>query len=525
MRKQVLLIASLGLVSTMLVGCGKGGKDENTISIRNLYISSYLGGDQYIKELEDKFEVKFELSSYTYSQWTQQVNGAIMGGNLTDVFHANIDSYNFASTYKFWAEDGVTKALPDNLSKWPNVKKLIDNTTNISSLKIGGKLYGIPIAKNTTDFSTSYSPFTYIYRRDWAKKWNVYQEDDVYTWDQFTNLLETFRVNFAADDKFSSCYPLADVPWGFPSITNFYKQVPHCFATDANGKYVNNYTTDAYIEGLDASKQFMLNGWYYPDQNSAIEETVRQDYCSNKFGVFYENLSYENYYKIKNLLKASNSTDANFNIDDATAIMKIKGPDGNVHLEGTDNWFSMTLFDANISDSKLEKILDIYDYLLSEEGTTLAVYGIEGFDYQIVDGKIELIEENWDRTDDGSYAPKPNGAKYLRYCVSLGYDLLSKDPLTDKASVTYLNTWDTSMRTALAANKLTVLIEKAEVRWLTTPNKSDFSGRLRENALGNVQKYIYRQIPEDQGHTSYKNSFESLWSTVLNEINTALGKN
>ena len=522
MRKQVLLIASLGLISTMLVGCGQKGKDENTISMRNLYFTSYVGGDPYLRELEDKFQVKFELSSYTYSQWNQQVNGAVMGGNLTDVFHANIDSYNFANTYKFWAEDGVTKALPNDLTKWPNVKKLIDNTTNINSLKVDGKLYGIPIAKNTTDFSTSYSPFTYIYRRDWAKQWGVYKENDEYTWDEFKTLLETFRVEFARNDKYSSCYPLADVPWGFPSITNFYKQVPHCFATDATGKYVNNYTTDEYIRGMEESKTFMNNGWYYPDQNSAIEENVRQDYCSNKFGVLYENLSYENFYKIKNLLKASN-TSKDFNVDDATAIMKIKGPDGNFHLEGTDNWFSMTLFDANISDAKLNKILDLFDYLLSEDGTLFAVYGIEGFDYIKNGDKIELIEENWDRTDDGSYAPKLNGAKYLRYAVSLGYDLLDKDPLTDKAAVNYLNSWDSRMRKALNTDhNLTVLIEKAEVRWLTTQNKANFSGQLRENALGLVKKFVYRQIGDV---TSYKNSFESTWTIVLNEINQALGKN
>ncbi len=522
MRKQLLTLSVLGLaLGTVLVtGCNKNSKSESVISIRNLYFSSYSGGDPYLSEIEEKFDVKFSLKSYTYNNWSTQVNGDIMGENLPDVFHANIDSYNFANTYKFWAEDGITKAIPDNLSRWPNVKELIESTTNIDSLKVNGKLYGIPVAKNTTDYDTSFSPFTYLYRRDWAKQWGVYQENDEYTWDQFKALLEKFRVEFAKNDKYSTCYPLADVQWGFPSIPNFYKQVPHCFAQDeTTHKYVNNYTTDEYIQGMEEAKTFMRNGWYYPDNQNTDEETLRLGYTTNQFGVFYENLSYENYYKIKQALRSSNPS-VSFNVDDAAAIMKIKGPDGKYHIEGTDNWFSMTLFDAEISDEKLNKILDIYDYLLSPEGTIFAVYGIEGFDYYIDGGEIKLIEENWDRQDDGSYAPKSNGGRYLRYCVSLGYDLLGKDPLTEKQSVTYLNSWETEMKAALAVNKLYVLIENAEVRWLTTPKKSEFSGGLRERALGIVKKYVYGQIASVD---AYKGSFESTWTTVLNEINSALG--
>ena len=523
MRKQLLFVSVIGLAlgGVLLSGCGKSEKSESVISIRNLYFSAYQGGDRYLDILEEKFDVKFDLSSYTYAKWNDQVNGAVMGGNLTDVFHANIDSYNFGNTYKFWAEDGVTKALPSDLSRWPNVKKLIDNTSNIDSLKVDGKLYGIPIAKNTTDYSTSYSPFTYIYRRDWAKKWGVYKDNDVYTWDEFKNLLETFRVEFAKDSHYSDCYPLVDVPWGYPSVINFYKQVPHCFAQDESGKYVNNYTTPEYIKGLKEAKLFKDSGWYFPDQNNAVEETVRQDFCSNRFGVYYDNLSYENYYKIKNLMKASNP-DPSFNIDDATAILKVKGEDGKFHLEGTDNWFSMTLFDANISDTKLNKILDLYNYLLSEEGTRLAVYGIEGFDY-IINGKgeVELVEENWDRMDDGSYAPKNNGAKNLRYCVSLGYDLLESDPLTDKQAVRYNKNWDVAMKHELNNGNLKVLIETAEVRWLTTPKKTKNSGDLRSRALQSVMNYVYGDYDTEE---AYKGTFSGLWTEVLNEINTALGK-
>ena len=551
-KKTIFLIAGVGALSaTTLVGCNKNQKtDEYTkdgklkISMRNLYFDDYQGGDYYIRQIEKKFEVKIKFNTYSWANWSTQVTGQVNGGNLPDVFHANIDSYNFANSYKFWANEHIIKPLPEDLSAWPNIQNMIEHTSNIDALKINGKLYGIPISKNTTDFSTSFSPFTYIYRRDWAKKYGVYQENDEYTWEQFITLLSTFKTSLAPAGR----YALGDVEWGFPSIINFYKQVPHCFAFDEtkgdHGKYVNNYTTEAYITGLKKSKEFMnnRNGYYYPAQNEARDGDVNTQYCSSKIGVFYENLSYSNYYTIRETLRKNNASLEGFNLDDATAIMKIKGPDGMYALEGTDNWFSMTFFDNQISKKKQEKILDLIDWLLSEEGTRYAIYGEEGYDYVIEEDpdtgeeSIELVPESWPKGTDGRYARKDNGAKFLRYLASLGYDTLSYDPLTEKDAVEYLENWEREMNYALKVVEddpetpedeskpcqLKVLKENAEVMWLTSSKKSQFSGQLRTDALKTVMNYVYNSGVND---SNYKSQFGSTWSDVLAEINRVLGYN
>ena len=526
MRKSILLLATatmaLGLIG--LGACGRKNKaDKYTkdgkliVSVKNLYFDAYRGGDAYLDEIEKNFQVKFELAAYDWANWSTQVNGEINGDTMDDVFHANIDSYNFANTYKFWAEEEMIKPLPDDLSAWPNIKNMIDNTSNIDALKLDGKLYGLPIAKDTSDYSTSFSPFTYIYRRDWAKKWGVYQENDEYTWAQFEALLEKFRVELAATNR----YALADVEWGYPSIPNFYKQVPHCFAQDADGKYVNNYTTEAYINGMTEAKSFMANGWYHPDQNSAADGDMNKKYYSNAVGVLFENLSYTNFVNLKLALRKTNASVEDFNVDDATAIMKIKGEDGKYSLEGTDNWFSMTFFDFKITETKQKKILDVLDYLLSDEGTLFSVYGFENYDWVREDGQVKIVEEYWPKDEHGDYAPKDNGGRYLRYLVSLGYDLLPVDPLTDKNAITYLNNWDAEMRQHLANGELKVLKENKDVMWLTTPKKSTNSGLMREDALKNVMKFTYGTLSLDEYKAKFKTN---LWKDVLKEINDALGK-
>ena len=181
MRKSIVFLgaAAIALSTATITSCGRKQKQDVyvdgklEVSIRNLYFSNYQGGDTYLKDLEKKFGLSFKLSTYDWANWQTQTNGAINSDDMTDIYHANIDSYNFTQLYKFWAEEEMAKPLPKDLSKWPNLKKMIDSTSNIDSLKLNGVLYGIPIAKNTTDYSTSFSPFTYIYRRDWAKRWGV----------------------------------------------------------------------------------------------------------------------------------------------------------------------------------------------------------------------------------------------------------------------------------------------------------------------------------------------------------------
>jgi hypothetical protein len=102
--------------------------------------------------------------------------------------------------------------------------------------------------------------------------------------------------------------------------------------------------------------------------------------------------------------------DANFKVDDAAAIMKVKGPDGKFALEGTDNWFSMSLFNYDISDTKMKKILDLLDYLLGDEGTKLAVYGKAGYDYtEDADGALPCRRMVGRSVTMANTSPRPTG--------------------------------------------------------------------------------------------------------------------
>ena len=180
------------------------------------------------------------------------------------------------------------------------------------------------------------------------------------------------------------------------------------------------------------------------------------------------------------------------------------------------------MFNADISDKKQEKILDILDYLLTEEGTRLAIYGKEGYDYSIVDGKVVLSEMGWEKDSmTGQYATKTNGAKYLRYMATLGNDTKSFDPFTEQDAYQLLTKWQEEMKTAKAAGNLRVVKEPADISWMSTPTKNDKTEGLLNDANTAVLKYCFNKIDLD----AYKKEFENNnWKKVLQEINAKLGK-
>lgn len=520
-----LLVITISVVSLALTGCGKTTNtlyDENgnmILNLRNVYYDSWTGGDAYTQFIEEKFHVSIKASSYNYDQWSTEVSTAF-NGNLTDTFNCNLKHYNM-NTYKEWIEFDYIKALPSDMSKYPNLQALINGATNIDSLYVDGKLYAIPLVLNKNESTVDFSSYTYVYRRDWAKELGVYKDNDEYTWSEFKTLLNSFYQNKSIVD--GTKIGLLDVEWAFPSVINYYKDSPHCFTLDNNGKVVCNYTTESFITGLEEAKNWVKNAntqYYTVEQNLLAAGEAMPKYTSNLAGVYYENLDYVNYQKIRLGLQETNRLDPDFNLDDASAFLKVKGPDGKYALESSENWFSLTFFNADIPDEKMDMILSIYDYLLSEEGTMLASYGFEGYDYNIIDGEV-VLGEGWELSSlTNQYVHSPNGAKYLRYSVTLGRDLYENDPEIDKHTLSIWNAWREDMKNAKENNELRIFSEPSSVKWMSTPTKDLRYSKLLADANAAVMDYVYGSTTLEQYKASFNTEF---WNKCLNEINQKLG--
>lgn len=523
-RKRLLAVLfAFCMILPLFAACGgeTGEYDESgnvRLDIANLYLNDL--GDAYTGYVEDKFSVRISPKVYSWADWDSQVTSAVNGDNIPDVFHWNLESMVYP-TLERWAKGGSLRAIPDDMSAYPNIKKVLDSATAIDKMKVDGKLYCIPLMYDINKPDMGYSSFTYVYRKDWAKALaeknpseygDLYKEDDVYTFSEFERLLAAFdKEDMAGNNK---TIPLADVEWAFPSVINYFKDAPHAYVlNEQTGKFEWNYTTANFTQGLEKAKSFVDKGYYWADSYAANEGDAMNKYKSGVVGCYFDNFTLTNYSELR---KSFSSSNPSVDLDEGTALMRLKRDDGKFVYEEANNWWSATLFSADISDVQMNKYFEIMDWLLSEEGTMFATYGFEGTDYTVKeDGSIEL---HWSKKADGEYASKLIGAKYLRYSICLNQDITSNDPLIDDGTKAAHAAWIADIEKQIEDNQVKLLPLYSDMNWLSLPNKNA-NANLVNLASDAIIKYVFG----DGGWSEFNESNRSKYEAVVNEINAALG--
>ena len=164
--------------------------------------------------------------------------------------------------------------------------------------------------------------------------------------------------------------------------------------------------------------------------------------------------------------------------------------------------------------------LNVVSNTSSHEGVTTTVLRRVGSEDQIV----LLSSDLWETTPKGEYVDSPNGARYLRYMVTLGEDIESRDPLllqsaSKSKAYQILSAWNGEMQAALASEKLRVLGEDPAVKWMQTQKKTEYSRRLLDDATTMVYNYTFGRKSLSEYRTAMTSS---RWTEVLAEINSKL---
>lgn len=517
--KKFLCMTVLLLLAIVLIGCQENTSGDTVeLNIANLYFVEL--DDEYTEWIEEKFGVTFKTRNYSWADWDQQVTSAVNSDNLPDVFHWNLQPSTYPTMAR-WAQGMMLKEIP-SLDNYPNVKRLVESVNGLDKMKIDGKLYALPLVKNPTNLDVEYSEFTYIYRKDWAKRLatenpskygHLYKEDDVYTYSEFKELLYAFKENDMAGNN--KTIPLADVEWSFPSVLNYYKKAPFNYVlNDTSDSFIWNHTTPEMTSGVNDAKKLAEDGIYWADQYSAKEGSALTKFKSGVVGAYFENITLSNYSTIRKEFKANNP---NIDVNEGTALMHLKKDDGKFVYEGAYNWWSVTMFSSDMSDEAMHKLLEILDWLYSEEGTMFATYGFKDRDYTVDEnGKVTVL---WEKKSNGEYANKKIGARYLRYIMSLNNDILFDDPTLDKKTKEAYVDWKNHVDENIENNNVYIMPLYEDMNWLSATNKNMYAS-LDKEAQAAMISFIFGK----GGWTEFNQTAQSKYSEVLKEINAALNK-
>jgi putative aldouronate transport system substrate-binding protein len=79
--------------------------------------------------------------------------------------------------------------------------------------------------------------------------------------------------------------------------------------------------------------------------------------------------------------------------DFVSSIAILRGPtvDGSYTRLSVPSYWSESYFEAKVDDAKMDRILQLYNWLYSKEGMYMVQYGIEGTDYTVENGNVKLL--------------------------------------------------------------------------------------------------------------------------------------
>jgi len=381
------LIAASALIS--LAACGSKDPvntesvDANDLSVKQeikigMWDSAKWGNDDIAKYIEEKLNIEIIPVALSTVDYIEKLNISAAGGTLPDMFmHPGYSGYT--STLNKWIADEVIKALPSDLSPYPEIEALMQR---YDFMKQGGKHYFIPRTVFTDPANTYYTPALWV-RKDWMDNLGI--KSAPADMDEFYDLLVRFTNDDPDQNGKDDTYgvtPGLNLEWVFFAhgidISGYIKE---------DGKWIPGMLSKYNNEPIKLIKKMYDENVLDKDFATMKLADSENNFCSGRCGVVY--LVGESgplqYVSLAKLTAVKKDFDAKTDLD----ILPPPQVKGKQYLCTQNyNFAQGTMFNADMSEEKLARCLKLYDYLLSDEGVILGRFGVEGISFKYEGGKI-----------------------------------------------------------------------------------------------------------------------------------------
>ena len=390
-KQLIICLFVAALTVSAFSGCG-GNKDpgsdskkpgtdthtaDKTISDKKIQYTffahnwnSYNGqeNDRILKHLEEKFNIKINITGAPESGYNDKLNALINSGSTPDLILMQMNNEGF---YRFIDNEIMLPIDPYLSDETPTLKAFYE-TEQYSNLNIGTYNYFLPLI-------TEPSGHALFVRRDWMNNLGI---SDPKTIDEFTAMLKAFTENDpdknGAKDTFGwtmskSVEWLRDFVGSFGVTSEWTKSADGTWGMDVLTDEYQNFI--AWLNGL-YKNGYLKNEFYLHDNSVAV-----QDFVTGRAGVLLQTSGGG----LDSLLVQMKSADPNAKVD----ILQM--PEGVAPGGFTD--FGGTYGGWSISSEAEEpyRLIKLLDYLISPEGQDLRYYGLKDIHYTV--------------EADGSYKP------------------------------------------------------------------------------------------------------------------------
>lgn len=412
-----LCLAAVMLMTCMLglSACSEGEGDKVVISC-TMFDPEQAGNSAMWEYLEERFNVEFEFISVTDDNYEEKNQLMISTNEMPDLLWLDLDESNFSS-YANWVHEGCFAPMPsldEMKEKYPNLYAQYSAGNNYGDelMTIDGVQYAHACIRDNADMDFL-SGMGWMYRRDWAKDLGLYQEDDIYTWDQWVELCAAF-VEKDPGNNGGKNIGMGTASYYFPMAFGVYQtSSEYGFGTFTleDGEYKWTAAQDETLEGLLEAKKLWDKGLIW--QDNYLGTSPDSYYTSGLMGMIFQNFTVTRY---NNFIESVRENLPEEDPYDICALAKVIGPDGTYWIKQSQCYYGAVVMSAEIDPEVKERWLTMLDWLVSADGSRFIRYGIEGVDYRMNGEQVECL---WPASETDSTVltdPYPSGARMFFEC-------------------------------------------------------------------------------------------------------------
>jgi putative aldouronate transport system substrate-binding protein len=363
--------------------------------------------DALLKAIEEKFNITIKPVNFGWSDYSEKGKLWAASSQMPDVMFSDAMDTDLASK---WADQGITQNLPTDLSKYPNLQKLM----NMPDVKGYFTEKGISfIPRPLASLTELPGDRTLIVRKDWMQKLGITQDPGTY--DELKKML-TEMVKNNPDGK-------KDVV-GIAIKGSFLGNVLQNAAplngwwTKQDGIWKPSVLAPDFVEYVKLMHDFYQAGLI--DKDFAIpNQDADGKFAQGKAGMLLD--QGKNLRQIEDKWKQYNP---NVKFEDAVALMKpVPASDGSQNVFSFYSFWSGTVIKADVDAKKMDRILSLYDYLLSDEGRKLSMYGLKDIDWKMDGDKLVITREK-DASGNlpGLMTKYPSADLFANLAAWIGYE-------------------------------------------------------------------------------------------------------
>lgn len=339
--------------------------------------------DEIAKMVQDKFKVNLKPVNVGWGDADEKYNTWAASGQLPDIIGGI--AHVGQARYFQWIEDGVVRPLPDDLAKYQTIGKILQQP-EVAAFAVDGKNYFLP--RQTYENSTWWAMDRgLIVRKDWMEKLGIAMP---VTPDDYINM----AVAFAKKDPDGN--GKADTVGFTPDNTGFLTSQgwPGFGYTDfrwmkgSDGKITQPISGEKTFTMMKFFRKMYQAGGLDPDFATLETNQALEKFAAGKAGILGRQISPKH---VKLVMDAwvKVQPDKDF----TSSIVLMSGPKVEPNYVGFSEmaYWSESYFNATVDDSKMDRIMQLYDWLYGKEGMYIMQYGIEGKDWKMENNAVTLL--------------------------------------------------------------------------------------------------------------------------------------